>query len=105
MLRNVQLFGPSKYGNTGKQHTTDSILKDMSQACEDIEAEITALEAEAADILEDIKKAVDDLSDLRYGRFQRISDVGNDPVTEAIEGLTKLEALCNANRKNISPNE
>jgi centromere-localized protein 2 len=105
MLRDVQLFGPSKYGSSGKQHTTDTILKDMSQACADIEAEIAALEAEAADILEDIKKAVDDLSDLRYGRFQRISGVGDDPVTEAIEGLTKLEVLCNAHRKNISPNE
>ena len=63
----------------------------MDQACEDMEHEIAAMEEEAEELLADIKNSIGDLSDLRYGRFNRTSSVGGDLGQEVLEGLKALE--------------
>jgi centromere-localized protein 2 len=65
----------------------------MEAAAIDLEAEFGALEKEAEDMLEHIKMMVGDLSDLRYGKFDK--QVGGDDVVEVVlEGLRGLEEVC-----------
>jgi centromere-localized protein 2 len=65
----------------------------MESAVTDLEVELKALEKEASDTLTRIKATVGDLSDLRYGRFDK--PVGGEDVAEAVlEGLRNLEEVC-----------
>lgn len=66
----------------------------MEEACTDIEAEIAALQAEADTILEDLNRTVGDLSDLRYGRFNRPSGATETVGQEIVDGLKRLEDVC-----------
>ena len=63
----------------------------MDQACEDMEQEIAAMEEEAEELLASIKNTIGDLSDLRYGRFNRTSG-GGDLGQEVLESLKALES-------------
>ncbi len=94
-LRSSQLYGPTSNRPMTNPHTLTSILPEMSQACADIEEEIAATEAEADALLDEIKSTVGDLSDLRYGRLQRLGGSSKTTVEEAIEGLQRLEDICN----------
>jgi len=71
----------------------------MQDACSDLETEITELEKESATLLADIKSTIDDLSDLRYGKFNRVSGISGDLSQEVIQGLARLEHLCSAVEK------
>ena len=65
----------------------------MESAATDLETELRALETEASDTLTRITATVGDLSDLRYGRFDK--PVGGEDVAEAVlEGLRNLEEVC-----------
>jgi centromere-localized protein 2 len=74
----------------------------MDEACEDLEEEINAMELEAATILEDITATVGDLSDLRYGRFNRMPGVGDELGKDTLDGLKKLEQMCSDASSRIS---
>jgi centromere-localized protein 2 len=66
----------------------------MDQAAEDIEDEIRGLEEEAARTLDDMRNAVGDLSDLRYGRLPRTPIGEDDLATDVVNGLARLEQVC-----------
>lgn len=53
------------------------------------------MEAEAEAILNQIKSTVGDLSDLRYGRLQRPGGTSKTAVDEAMEGMQRLQDICN----------
>lgn len=72
-----------------------SILPEMAQACSDVEAESAAMEAEAETIIDQIKSTVGDLSDLRYGRLQGPGGTSKTTVDEALEGMKRLQDICN----------
>ena len=65
----------------------------MESAATDLEAELKELEREANDMLALIETTVGDLSDLRYGKFDK--PIGGEDVAEAVlEGLRNLEEVC-----------
>lgn len=66
-----------------------SILPDMDEAITDMEREIQTIEQEEATLLESIKQAVGNMSDLRYGRFAnpKLKD-------EVLDGLERLQNTC-----------
>ncbi len=66
----------------------------MTQACADVEAEIAAMEAEAQVIFGEIKGTVGDLSDLRYGRFDKPAGTTTNTGEEVLQGVQRLEELC-----------
>jgi centromere-localized protein 2 len=49
------------------------------------------LEEETVQILEDMKVTVGDLSDLRYGRFQKTPGADTDLRDEVLEALSNVE--------------
>lgn len=53
------------------------------------------MEAEAEIILNQVKSTVGDLSDLRYGRLQRPGGTSKSAVDEAMEGMQRLQDICN----------
>jgi centromere-localized protein 2 len=68
----------------------------MQDACNELEIEIAELEKESGTLLADITSTIGDLSDLRFGKFNRLSgDLGQ----EVIKGLERLEYLCDAVEK------
>jgi len=74
---------PSKSQNN---HTTDSLLKAMRMAKEDLLSEIAALEEQVDTVHKDCEDRVGGLSDLRYGRFTQ-----NRISTESASGETSIE--------------
>ncbi len=76
-----------------RYHTATSLLQSMQQSVQHFEKEIADLDAQAGMVLEGMKETVGGMSDLRYGKFARVSGVGEG--TEEDGGLQKLvtEAL------------
>ena len=72
-----------------RPHTLDSIVPALEQACDDVEAEVAELEAEAEKTRREIAATIGDLSDLRYGRFAK-GPGGLELREEVIEGLKGL---------------
>ena len=65
----------------------------MERACEDLEAEIADLEAEADLTLESIRNAIGGLSDLRYGRFGKAAGGRAELGEEVVEVLGSMVEL------------
>lgn len=89
----VQLFGQTSNGATDNRHTLASFLPEMEAACASLEKEIESTETEGASILEELKATVGELSDLRYGKFNKLSE--GEVADEAVAGLRELEDACN----------
>ncbi len=70
----------------------------MEQACEDIDAEIVASEAEFEMMKEDMESTVGGLSDLRYGRFGKPIGSDGELRDEVLDGLKRLDETCIARR-------
>ena len=70
------------------------MLVEMESACADIEDDITSLDAEAKAIQEDLQSTVGDLSDLRYGKFNRPSGATETVGQDVLDGLKRLEEVC-----------
>ena len=71
----------------------------MEQACVDLEAEIIASEAEIESMKEDMESTIGGLSDLRYGRFSKHVGSGSELRDEVLEGLKRLDGICDAKRR------
>ncbi|EON64572.1 hypothetical protein W97_03805 [Coniosporium apollinis CBS 100218] len=95
MLMEAELFSSSSKEPASKPHTLETITPEMEQACADLEAELAAMEAEAAALLADVQTTIGDLSDLRYGRFNKPAGTGDELGSEALESLKRLETVCN----------
>ena len=74
-----------------QQHTPSTLPSSLSSAQKALEAEIASLEDETKQILEDMKVTVGDLSDLRYGRFQKTPGADTDLRDEVLEALSKVK--------------
>jgi hypothetical protein len=77
---------------TNKYHTPTSLLSAMSTAVSDLEGEIQRLETRNANLLEEMRGVVGDMSDLRYGKLPRRSGVDDEDgaekeVTDALKQL------------------
>ncbi|KAF2096730.1 hypothetical protein NA57DRAFT_78326 [Rhizodiscina lignyota] len=88
----LELSGPNADGAARREHTLKTILPEMDQACADMEEEIACLEEEAAELTAGIKNTIGDLSDLRYGRFNRTSGLDGDLGKEVLSSFRALEA-------------
>ncbi|KAF1991675.1 hypothetical protein K402DRAFT_389065 [Aulographum hederae CBS 113979] len=88
------LYGPSAEVPKTKPHTLQTLLPEMEQAERDMEEEIEELEREAEALLSGVKATIGDLSDLRYGRFNRVAGLDSNLGQEVLEGLKRLEAVC-----------
>jgi centromere-localized protein 2 len=80
--------------NLSKPHTIDSIIPDMDNARLDLTQEIMAMEEESKTLLADIKATIGDLSDLRTGRFSKTPGSGTELGQDVLEGLKRLEQIC-----------
>ncbi|KAI2632500.1 Cnl2/NKP2 family protein-domain-containing protein [Hypomontagnella submonticulosa] len=83
------LFGPTSNTLQPKQHTLLTIIPDMDDAVADMEREIQIMEQEEAALLESIKLAVGNMSDLRYGRFSN-----PNLKDEVLDGLQRMQDVC-----------
>ncbi|KAH0558483.1 hypothetical protein GP486_004859 [Trichoglossum hirsutum] len=89
----VELFGQTSNLPPHRTHTLASIIPEMESAATDLEAELRALEEDSEDVLARIRATVGDLSDLRYGKFEK--QVGGDNIAEVVlEELRNLEWVC-----------
>ncbi|KAF2431984.1 hypothetical protein EJ08DRAFT_158355 [Tothia fuscella] len=91
----TDLFGQAVTKSTsGKPHTLQSILPEMDATCTDLTEEIRTIDEEAEAILADIKATIGDLSDMRTGKFNRTPGSGTDLGEDVLDGLRKLEQIC-----------
>lgn len=91
----IQIFGQSSALTTRPedQHSLESLLPELERACADLEDNVESLDAEAAEILSQLTTTVEGLSDLRYGKFNRVSNalsLGD----EVVGSLQHLENVC-----------
>lgn len=86
----IQLFGQPSNSGAEDMHSLDTLLPDMERACEAMEGEIEATNAECGEILKQLSATVNELSDLRYGKLGKPKDFAEEVVT----GLRKLEDSC-----------
>ncbi|KAF2460639.1 Cnl2/NKP2 family protein-domain-containing protein [Lineolata rhizophorae] len=79
---------------TSEEHTPETIVPAMESARSQMEAEVVAMESEAKALMEDVGGIISDLSDLRYGRFNRVAGSENDLGQEVVEDLARLVDIC-----------
>ncbi|KAI0911009.1 hypothetical protein F4823DRAFT_332757 [Ustulina deusta] len=83
------LFGSTSTTITAKQHSLQSIIPDLDSAIDDIESDLQKLEEEESTLIESIKQAAGNMSDLRYGRLSNPS-----LTSEVIDGLYGIQETC-----------
>ncbi|KAK7525079.1 Cnl2/NKP2 family protein-domain-containing protein [Phyllosticta citriasiana] len=90
------LYGPSgaSFARRHGKRTIADLLQVMEEAERDLDTEIGEMEKEAQAILGDIRKSVDDLSDLRYGKFPKPAAGGEELGQDTVETLKQLQAIC-----------
>ena len=71
-------FGSTLPSTVQRYHSTTSLLQSMSTAITDLESEITSIDSDSDAILEQMEETVGSLSDLRYGKFARLSGGGGE---------------------------
>jgi len=90
----VGMFGATSNLPTAEPHTIASMLPDMEKACSDLEKEIEQVEGQAFQMLEEMEATVGELSDLRYGKFNKPAGSNGTVAEEVIDGLRRLEEAC-----------
>ncbi|PGG96771.1 hypothetical protein AJ79_09454 [Helicocarpus griseus UAMH5409] len=102
MDMDIQLFGQGEgepditTSSPENMHTLTSLLPEMENACAAMEREIEAADAEAAQVFAELSAVVGELSDLRYGKFNKPAGVATNAVEETIRELKELESACNS---------
>ncbi|KAL1969525.1 hypothetical protein VTN77DRAFT_8963 [Rasamsonia byssochlamydoides] len=90
----LQLFGQASNKPADAFHTFPNLLSEMERACATLEREISAAEKDAATTLEELRKIVGEMSDLRYGKLNKPGMTAEEFVSETIRGLRSLEDAC-----------
>lgn len=72
-----------------KQHSLQSIIPDLDSAIDDVESELRKLEDEESALLESVRQAAGNMSDLRYGRLSN-----SNLTAEVIDGLRSIQETC-----------
>lgn len=96
----LQLFGSSSSASAGAANRTvecytfADLVEEMERACVALEREIATTENDAEKTLEEMRKIVGELSDLRYGKLNKPGVTPDDYVTETVRGLKRLEEAC-----------
>ncbi|EEH20874.1 hypothetical protein PABG_03105 [Paracoccidioides brasiliensis Pb03] len=97
----IQLFGQKEPTiSADDMHTLSSLLPEMENARALMEREIKAADAESQRIFVELTSTVGELSELRYGKFNKPAGVATNAVEEAIRGLKELESACSPSRPN-----
>ncbi|KAF2107271.1 Cnl2/NKP2 family protein-domain-containing protein [Lophiotrema nucula] len=77
-----------------KPHTLPTIHASIEDACGNLEIEITEMETDIDKALEELKVAIGDLSDLRYGQLSKAATGKGDLSDEVLATLKTLEGAC-----------
>lgn len=91
------------YGQSGsvpkrkKQHTRESLFKEMEEAIRYLEVDEFVAKREADKLLDQIRETIGHLSDLRPGRNGKTSGPNKDIEAEVVSGLEGLEAAIHSN--------
>ncbi|KAI3328030.1 hypothetical protein HD806DRAFT_347361 [Xylariaceae sp. AK1471] len=83
------LFGSTSITITPKQHSLQTIIPDLDSALTDVESDLQKLEEEESTLLDFIKQAAGNMSDLRYGRLSN-----PNLTSEVIDGLHSIQETC-----------
>ncbi|KAN0070557.1 Cnl2/NKP2 family domain containing protein [Elaphomyces granulatus] len=89
-----QLIGEGPKAHREECHTLSSLLTEMENAGEALQQEIATAERDATTTLQELDAIVSELSDLRYGKFNKPAGAADDVVSETIKGLRSLEDAC-----------
>lgn len=91
------------YGQTGsvpkrkKGHTQESLFKEMEETIRYLEVDGMVAKREADRLLGQMRETVGNLSDLRYGKFARVSGTEHGVEAEVVKGLKGLEDAISGN--------
>jgi centromere-localized protein 2 len=86
--------GPNDDANLAGVHNERSIVREMEVACTDLEGEVSAIDQETAEILEELNTTVGDLSDLRYGKFAKTTGSTDEFGKEVAQSVKRLQKVC-----------
>lgn len=87
-----QLYGAASGARKSKHHVS-TIVPELDNSAEELDATIQNLDREEAALLQEIKQTVGGMSDLRYGRFSN-SQLGK----QVIDGLHAVQETCESKR-------
>ena len=79
-----------------RYHTTESLLEAMQNSIDTLGKEIEDLDGRSEAVLGEMQETVGALSDLRYGKFARVSGVGGEETIVEEEVVDALKELTNA---------
>lgn len=90
----LRLFDQSSTEQRLELHSLSSLMTDMESACAALEQEIASTEERANLALEKMTRIVGEMSDLRYGKFNKPGLTTEEYVEETVNGLSGLEEAC-----------
>ncbi|KAL9113291.1 MAG: hypothetical protein Q9227_002626 [Pyrenula ochraceoflavens] len=91
----IQLFGQVSHLPTKRLlHNRESLFHSMERACQVLEQQAQGIEAEAEAIRQNLSSIVGELSDLRYGKFARVSGREQNVAEEVVMALESLQEVC-----------
>lgn len=71
------------------KHNINSIIPELDNSAEELDAAVQSLEKEEAELLQSIKHTVGSMSDLRYGRLSN-----GQLRKQVLEGLQNVQEAC-----------
>lgn len=87
--------GPTDDAVLSNIHTERTILKEMELAITSLEDEIAELDTESNTILAELQSSVGDLSDLRYGKFNKTPGSDEEFGRETLQNIRRVLEVCN----------
>ncbi len=90
----TQFYGPTSNLPRNNSHTLATIIPELQSACGAVETEIADMETELETVREDVRTIIGDLSDLRYGRFNKAGGGADGVGQEVLDGLKRLQDIC-----------
>jgi centromere-localized protein 2 len=87
--------GPTDNALLSTVHTERTILKEIELAITSLEEEIAELDSESNTILAELQSTVGDLSDLRYGKFNKTPGSDGEFGEETLQNIRRVIEVCN----------
>jgi centromere-localized protein 2 len=87
--------GPTNDALLSNVHTERTVLKEMELAIASLEEETAEIDSESNTILAELQSTVGDLSDLRYGKFNKTPGSDEEFGEETLQNIRRVMEVCN----------